>query len=559
MNKHLFYQKLDGALLSDLGPTLLSWASAPDSVAVRSVQLLLTSLYKKATDTAHAVSHDALERKAYSDFVTSEAKCAATNKVSFFRDGENRQVNQVLYLAQQKIGSLLGDLTYAQLFEHCRHGPGSTRSLKRDSCGVDLKYSEDKISVTTAAFPIIQQITAGVGWPVARGIEDVYGPTWLLPSEFQLVESDKLTFAEKNATSLRTISVGPSGNVYGQLGIGECLMGRLMRWGINLRDQTLNSDLARYGSVSGVVATVDLKTASNLISCSAVEFFFPPRVFWAMNALRVRYYEYKGVTTPYQMFSGMGNGYTFPMQTIIFHALASACCDVSGVSNAFTATYGDDIIIPTDVYPLMADVFAYCGFTINETKSFVDGPFRESCGGQFLRGHDIRPVYWKGFKTAAITAQEVCKLYHLLALWQERVADHVPLLINTRRFLKKTAKQLDKECPNVPMNAPVGSGFPEPWCALDDISLRVYQQRPLLRRGRHSALYCFALDGRVVKQVGEPEYQDPEQAPNFIGPRRSKRERRDNMRVPIYDQYTWRIARLGLFLGYYSQIVNSWD
>ncbi len=559
MNKHLFYRRVSDALNRDLEPTLQGAGMAPGSIAFAAITLFKTSLFKKATDTANAMSQADLLQKAFSTFVTVEERCRETNRKSFFLDGENRRVDQVLYLTQQKIGSLLGDATHVDLFRDCQHGPGSTRSLKRDSCGVDNKYGETKISVTSTAMPIFREVSAGIGWPVARGIQDVYGPTWLLPSEFLLVEADKLDFVPKNATSLRSISVGPTANVYLQSGIGKYLSKRLLRWGINLRDQTLNSDLARWGSFSGALATVDLSTASNLISCSLVEFLFPPRVLWAMKATRVKYYEYKGETHPYQMFSGMGNGFTFPMQTIIFYALAWACCEVSGVPNVFTATYGDDIIIPVDAYPLLRDVFSYCGFTINEAKSFVDGPFRESCGGQYVRGIDIRPVYWKGFDAAAITAQEICKLYHLLALWQERVADYVPLLTHTRKFLSTLAHRLDKECPRVPMNAPVGSGFPDPWCALDTISLRVYDRKPLLRQGRHDSLYCFALDGRAIKQIGEPVAIDPEYAPGFIGPRREQKLQQDNMRVPVYNRFTWRIIRRGLCLGYYAKIVNSWD
>ena len=433
---------------------------------------------------------------------------------------------------------------------------------------MDAKYDETKISITSAAYPIFRLVSAGVGWPQARsiywkGTNGVYpgiwcnsafpgidselpdiigGPCSMLASEFQLVESDNLTFVLKNVDALRSISVGPTGCVYLQLGIGREMERRLERWGIYLSNQTLNSDLARYGSFSGAVATVDLKTASNLISRKAVEYFFPPRIFWAMDQTRVPTYEYEGVTSQYHMFSGMGNGYTFPMQTVLFHALATACCDVVGVSNALTATYGDDIVIPVQAYELLKKVFAWCGFVINEAKSFATGSFRESCGGQFFNGRDIRPVFWKGFKGKSITAQEVCKLSHLLVLWRDRLHDHVPFeLTATLRFLKDLAFRLDPKCPKVPINAPVGTGFPEPWCALDNTSLRVYEFEPVLRDGREDAMCCYALDGGL-KHVGNP---------NSITDGFPKGKPSAAPEVPVFGQGRWRVVRRRFMLGEY--------
>ncbi len=40
-----------------------------------------------------------------------------------------------------------------------------------------------------------------------------------------------------------------------------------------------------------------------------------------------------------------------------------------------------------------------CGFTVNSSKSFTDGPFRESCGHDYYKGIDIRPVYTKTMLT----------------------------------------------------------------------------------------------------------------------------------------------------------------
>jgi hypothetical protein len=53
------------------------------------------------------------------------------------------------------------------------------------------------------------------------------------------------------------------------------------------------------------------------------------------------------------------------------------------------------------------------GFTVNGDKSFNAGHFRESCGGDFFRGHDIRGVYCRSLKTSA----DVYSLINRLVRW----------------------------------------------------------------------------------------------------------------------------------------------
>lgn len=59
------------------------------------------------------------------------------------------------------------------------------------------------------------------------------------------------------------------------------------------------------------------------------------------------------------------------------------------------SVYGDDIIIDVAGYDLLAEVLQYCGFTVNPRKSYVTGPFRESCGQDFFLGDRVRPFYLK--------------------------------------------------------------------------------------------------------------------------------------------------------------------
>jgi hypothetical protein len=90
------------------------------------------------------------------------------------------------------------------------------------------------------------------------------------------------------------------------------------------------------------------------------------------------------------MFSSMGNGATFCLETLIF---AAACYAVG--SRRFRV-YGDDVIIEPECYDEYLRLTRFLGFSINHDKTFRDGPFRESCGLDVWNGVDVTPVYIRG-------------------------------------------------------------------------------------------------------------------------------------------------------------------
>ena len=55
--------------------------------------------------------------------------------------------------------------------------------------------------------------------------------------------------------------------------------------------------------------------------------------------------------------------------------------------------YGDDIIVPSNASADAVAVLRAFGFTPNARKTFTTGSFRESCGGDYFMGYDVRSVY----------------------------------------------------------------------------------------------------------------------------------------------------------------------
>jgi hypothetical protein len=94
------------------------------------------------------------------------------------------------------------------------------------------------------------------------------------------------------------------------------------------------------------------------------------------------------------MIAPMGNGYTFGLMSLVYYSLLRGYAQLIGSDSVITA-YGDDIIVSSDFARNAVYLLQKFGFVINEQKSYITGPFRESCGGDYLNGIDVRPVYLK--------------------------------------------------------------------------------------------------------------------------------------------------------------------
>lgn len=360
--------------------------SVSDAAHLRQV----LAFFQKRVDLDLGVDREAV---AFEKFVASERKCLQTNHI--FRELSSGRfaflpdVEAVMYRAQCKIGEILGDVP--SLEELClRFGPGATTKVKRRDASARRKLS----SVFACSEEAIDSLPAVLAeMPAWSGLE-IDGTTDSV-TVCVSVDDGKLTFVRKNAKTDRTVIVEPMLNSMVQLGIGDYLVLCLLREGIDLRDQTTNQRLAREGSLTGALATLDLSSASDLNACGAVETLLPVDWWLLLRSYRTGTVVHKGVKMRLFKFSSMGNGYTFPLETLIFYALARASMEVSGCSGGKISVYGDDIIVPVDAVPLLIRTLTAVGFDVNKSKSFWKGPFRESCGKDYMSGTDIRPCYIK--------------------------------------------------------------------------------------------------------------------------------------------------------------------
>jgi len=199
----------------------------------------------------------------------------------------------------------------------------------------------------------------------------------------------------KKDTIDRVACKEPDINMFIQKGIGNYFRDCLRMTGINLNDQAKNRSLARSGSMSGRLATLDLSSASDSVTCQLVAEMLPVCWFTLLDSVRSPVTIIDGHEHVNEMFSSMGNGFTFELESLLFLVLVRAVAHFTRTPGAISV-YGDDIVCPTEMVDLTIFVLNWFGFQVNLDKSHWVGDFRESCGGHYVNGVDITPFYIKG-------------------------------------------------------------------------------------------------------------------------------------------------------------------
>lgn len=199
----------------------------------------------------------------------------------------------------------------------------------------------------------------------------------------------RVTSVAKNATSRRIITCEPLWNMVVQLSIAADLRDLLKRnFGVDIRQL---ANFHRIFIMRGD-ATIDKRNASNSNWWDVVQDLFPRRVVDNLHAARTGIVEYDGQFYPLNMMAPMGCGFTFEVMTLTLLAYAQQFCKRATV-------FGDDVIISPEKADAYVSFVEKMGWVINDQKSFVDGNFRESCGGfydlsgdRYLHSYDFPPL-----------------------------------------------------------------------------------------------------------------------------------------------------------------------
>lgn len=255
---------------------------------------------------------------------------------------------------------------------------------------------------------------------------------------YKVVPGNRLTTVPKNVDISRVIAVEPNLNMFFQLGLAEILTRRLKKvFNIDLSSQQLvNRELARRSSLDDDLVTIDLESASDSMPWNMIRDYFPRDVVSLLSILRSPSCTMpNGEQVTLHMISTMGNGFTFPLQTIVFCCAVTACLRYlskeSRKAGQTWSIFGDDIIVSSVIAGPMVHLLEHLGFQVNMQKSYFEGPFRESCGSDYFRGQNVRGVYVKRLSRVQNRYAVINQLNH----WSARTG--IPLS-NTVKYLLRT-------------------------------------------------------------------------------------------------------------------------
>lgn len=351
-----------------------------------------------------------LEKLARLAFEECEAQCKETNEflellqlrspVSNIPvcDEIRRILDGARKIAARILGPLPDDLDG-------RFGPGTSAELK----GSTYATVADKLLMKPCVTPDCRALFEHDYWRTHWGRSRLESGL-PLPGA---IRGNRFTTVPKDSKSRRGICIEPLGNLWVQLGIGGYLKRRLARVGLKVGKTPAPSDpiqlllsappsdgqsfhrrMARIGSVTEEWSTIDLSNASDTVAFELVRWVIPPDWFELLCASRSPKTLINGSWVHLEKFSSMGNGFTFELESLIFAAVLAAGCGLKVGVDCFV--YGDDILIPKASGRDAMAILRAVGFTPNGRKSFIEGPFRESCGGDYFLGTDVRSVFADG-------------------------------------------------------------------------------------------------------------------------------------------------------------------
>nr|WKV33814.1 MAG: RNA-dependent RNA polymerase [Riboviria sp.] len=186
-----------------------------------------------------------------------------------------------------------------------------------------------------------------------------------------IVEGARFSTVSKNNEMDRVIECEAMLNMICQRVIAFGIQ-RVLRLGYGII-VTIGQDIHK-ALIQGPVDTTDLRNASNSIWLQVCDFFLGGTELGRLvHKTRSPQVDVDDVTYLLNMVAPMGNGFTFELMTLLLLAI---CREVD--ENA--TVYGDDIITHKGTDLVHASLLAI-GVNLNTEKTFVDSPFRESCGG----------------------------------------------------------------------------------------------------------------------------------------------------------------------------------
>jgi len=364
---------------------------------------LTSQLIQKIMALQSSVKTDYLKASFLSKYVSPDTAPADQRRnLALFKwlliERENEATNDRLILTHEEY-NILPRVTYGSFVEFCRNlicdiigetppvesligtfSGGASTSRARTRSHPASKYLGEA-HVTPPCLEIFSTLAEEL-------------PGWIGACELVLkpVRGNVFFTVPKNADIDRCACKEPDINMFVQKGIGTFFRRSLRNHAIDLNDQSINRRLAHEGSVTKELVTLDLSSASDSVSTELVFQLLPITWYTLLDAVRSQVTVIDGAEHRNHMFSSMGNGFTFELESLLFYVLSRATAFFTG-TRGMISVYGDDIVCPSGMSDALMVVLSYFGFSVNMEKSCTSGDLRESCGGHYSNGLDITPFY----------------------------------------------------------------------------------------------------------------------------------------------------------------------
>jgi len=283
-----------------------------------------------------------------------------------------------------------------------KHGPGATADKLRGNA----KYKLDRWSRRLEeAFPHWEYLIPNPTSP--EQLKSLRSVQILEPRDEQPV---RVVTVPKTLDTPRIIAVEPSYMQYMQQAVLAMMVQEIpcfyqTREFMQFVSQEPNQRLAREGSITGDLATLDLSEASDRVSNQHVRLLVEKHrwLSQALDSTRSLTSDVPGHGVKrLAKFASMGSALCFPVESLVFLTLVFV-----GIQQQLNRrltdrdlksfvgrvrVYGDDIIVPAEYALSVCQALGAFGYRVNEHKSFWNGKFRESCGEDYYAGTSTKVV-----------------------------------------------------------------------------------------------------------------------------------------------------------------------
>lgn len=229
--------------------------------------------------------------------------------------------------------------------------------------------------------------------------------------------------------------------------------------------QAVHIDLIKSRDFS----TIDFSNASDSVLWKVVCALFPKEIRDDLMKYRSSIVTLGDSIVEPLKLSSMGNGFTFEVMTSMLFAIGYMFSDR-------TRVYGDDVIIPNQSAHEFIDVCAYIGFSTNMSKTFINSPMRESCGGfyhdaiGYLTSYAFGPI--ESFQDVLITCNKLT------------------IILEANQVSKEVRFALEETRDAIKSDIPASRKGPIPSCSA--------------MKDQNMAYYCYDEDwGRKHKKSGK--------------------------------------------------------